>query len=124
VLFAVWGLLGGGVLAATQAPPYRVAVLTPGLTFGPVLEGLREGLAQLGYPEGKNITFIIEDTQGDVAVLGSRATRIVAAKPHLIVLGDWPRPRPSRQHNASIVFGVVADLRQASSPATLHRRTI
>ena len=111
VLFVVWGLLGGGVLAATQAPPYRVAVLTPGLTFGPALEGLREGLAQLGYPEGKNLTFIVEDTQGDVAVLGSRATRIVAAKPHLIVPLGTAATAAAKQATTTlpIVFGVVAD---------------
>ena len=41
----------------------RIGVLTPGGDFAPVLEGLRQGLAQLGYLEGKQITLIVEDTK-------------------------------------------------------------
>ena len=41
----------------------RIGVLTPGGDFGAVLEGLRHRLAQLGYVEGKQVAFIIEDTK-------------------------------------------------------------
>ncbi len=62
----------------------RVAVLTPGLAFDPVLKGLREGLAGLGYEEGKNIIFIVEDTKGAAPDLVARgAAKLVATKPDL-----------------------------------------
>jgi hypothetical protein len=57
VLLVFWGLLIGGVPVAAQSPRHRVAVLTPGGAFSPALEGSREGLAQLGYHEGKSLTF-------------------------------------------------------------------
>src|SRR6266540_6065118 len=84
VLLAVWALLVGGVPVEAQSPRYRVAVLTPGLPFNLALEGLREGLAQLGYKEEKGLTFLVEDVQGDVASLADRAAKIVEAKPDVI----------------------------------------
>jgi hypothetical protein len=73
---AVWTLLGGAGFVAAQSPRYRVAVLTPGLSFGPALEGFRAGLAQLGYHEGKNLAFMLEDAHGEVASLASRAAKL------------------------------------------------
>lgn len=46
-----------GTFVGAQPSRYRIGVLTPGGDFGPVLEGLRQGLAQLGYEEGKQISF-------------------------------------------------------------------
>ena len=53
-------------LAGAPARHYQVAVFTNGLTASPVLEGLQEGLAQLGYVEGQNLTLVVEDTHGAV----------------------------------------------------------
>jgi putative ABC transport system substrate-binding protein len=60
-----------------QSAPYRVGVLTPGINFTPVFDGLREGLDRLGYKEGGNVTFIIEDTKGEVSGLGGRAKKLL-----------------------------------------------
>jgi putative ABC transport system substrate-binding protein len=84
MLLVLWVLLGGGFPVAAQSPRHRVAVLTPGGAFSPVLEGFRAGLAQLGYQEGKDIALVVDDAQGDVASLASRAAQIVAAKPDLM----------------------------------------
>ncbi len=58
VVLAVATLCVGVALVGAQPRQYRVAVLTPGLSYTPVLEGLQEGLAQLGYVAGKNVTFL------------------------------------------------------------------
>jgi len=50
-------------MASAQASSFKVGVLTPGINFTPVFDGLREGLERLGYKEGANVTFIIEDTK-------------------------------------------------------------
>src|ERR1043166_6038032 len=84
IALAVWLLSVGVALAGAPARPYRVAVLTPGLLFNLALEGLREGLTQLGYHEERDITFLVEDAQGDVASLSGRAANIVEAKPDVI----------------------------------------
>ena len=63
-------------IVAAQTTVPTVGVLTPGLIFGPVLEGLREGLEKLGYKEEQNIRFMIEDSQGDLSGLASRAAKL------------------------------------------------
>jgi putative ABC transport system substrate-binding protein len=111
MLVAVWVLLGGGVLAEVQAPSYRVAVLNAGLPLQPVLEGLREGLTQLGYPEGKNLTFVVEDVQGDITSLASRAAQVVEAKPDVIVTLGTASTTAAKQATTTlpIVFAYIAD---------------
>src|SRR5712691_8594685 len=101
----------GVALAGDQARQYRVAVLTPGLSFVPVLEGLQEGLAQLGYVPGKNVTLVVEDTHGAVPDLAQRAARLVAAKPDVLVTVGTPHTRAAKQATTSvpIVFTRVGD---------------
>jgi putative tryptophan/tyrosine transport system substrate-binding protein len=89
----------------------RVAVLTPGLPFSLALEGLREGLAQLGYHEGKDLAFLIEDTHGDVANLASRTARLVAAQPD-VMFTIGTAPTTAAKHATTtlpIVFVFVGD---------------
>src|SRR5262249_10269073 len=98
-------------LAVAPGRPYRVAVLTPGLPFNLALEGLREGLMQLGYHEGKDITFLVEDAQGEVASLASRAAKIVEAKPHAIFTIGTVATAIAKQATTTlpIVFTFVGD---------------
>jgi putative tryptophan/tyrosine transport system substrate-binding protein len=111
VLLAVWALLGGGVLVEAQAPRHRIAVLTAGLIAGPAVEGLREGLAQLGYTEGKNIAYMVEDAQGEVASLANRAAKLVEAKPDVIFSVGTTPTAVAKQATTTlpIVFTLVAD---------------
>jgi len=101
----------GVALAGDQARQYRVAVLTPGLSFVPVLEGLQEGLAQLGYVPGKNVILVVEDTHGAVPDLAQRAARLVEAKPDVLVTVGTPHTRAAKQATTSvpIVFTRVGD---------------
>ena len=64
-LLAASALLIGSLGIEAQGHQFRVAILTSGLAFSPALEGLREGLAQLGYREGENLALMIEDAQGE-----------------------------------------------------------
>jgi len=111
VLLAVWALLVGGVAVEAQAPHYRVAILNPGQLGGPALEGLREGLAQLGYKEGKDIALLVEDAQGEVTSLADRAARLVEAKPDVIfTIGTTPTAMAKQATTTiPIVFTLVGD---------------
>jgi ABC-type uncharacterized transport system substrate-binding protein len=111
LLLAVWALLGAGFPVEAQSPRYRVAVLTPGGAFSPALEGFREGVTQLGYQEGKNLTLIVEDAQGEVASLASRATKTVEAKPDVIFTVSTAPTAAAKQATTTIpiVFAFVAD---------------
>ncbi len=96
----------------------RIGVLTPGGDFGPVLEGLREGLAQLGYVEGKQVSFIVEDTKMEALDPVKAAMRLIAAKPDLLVTVATSHAAAAKQ---------VAEMIQCSQAlwrATSRRRTI
>ena len=88
-----------------------MAVLTPGLSYTPVLEGLQEGLAQLGYIGGKNVTFLVEDTHGTVPDLAQRAARIAAANPDVLVTVTTSYAIAAKQvtDRVPIVFTWVGD---------------
>src|SRR6266550_3034214 len=64
----------------------RIGVLTPGGDFAPVLEGLRQGLAQLGYLEGKQITLIVEDTKMETLDPVKAAMRLIGVSNSLSIL--------------------------------------
>jgi ABC-type uncharacterized transport system substrate-binding protein len=71
--------------AAPPARSVRIAVLTPGLSFGEILAGFREGLDQLGYREGSNLILLVEDTKGIGPEVRTQAQALIAAKPDVVV---------------------------------------
>src|SRR5215470_3989342 len=101
----------GVALADAPARHYQVTVFTNGLAASPVLEGLQEGLAQLGYVEGKNVTFIVEDTHGVVTDLVQRAARLATANPDVLITVGTIHTTAARQATAHIpiVFTYVGD---------------
>jgi len=111
IVLAVSVICASVALAGTSARQYRVAVLTPGLSFVPVLEGLQEGLAQMGYVPGKNVILVVEDTHGAVPDLVQRAAKLVEAKPDVLVTVGTPHTRAASQATTSvpIVFTRVGD---------------
>jgi putative tryptophan/tyrosine transport system substrate-binding protein len=110
-------LLGASVILiglpgiGAQGRQFRVAVLTPGGAFSPALEGFREGVAQFGYQEGKNLTIMVEDAQGEVASLADRAARLVEAKPDVMFTITTAPTIAAKQATTTIpiVFASVAD---------------
>ncbi len=51
---------------AQQAKVYRVGVILQGGPFYTMLDGLRDGLKELGFAEAKQFLFEIRDTRGDL----------------------------------------------------------
>ena len=76
VLVAIWMSLSGAPPVAAQSSKVPIAVFTPGMTFGPVFNGLKEGLDQQGYREGREVTFIVVNTNGDNHDLAPRMTEL------------------------------------------------
>ena len=89
----------------------RIGVLTPGGDFAPALEGLRQGLAQLGYVEGKQISFIVEDTEMETLDPVKATMRLVAAKPDVLVTVATSHTATAKQvaGNLPIVFTMLSD---------------
>ena len=84
-LVALVMLVAAALHAAPPARTVKIAVLTPGLSFGEVLTGFREGLAQLGYRENGNLSLLVEDTKGAGADVKAQAQALVAANPDVLV---------------------------------------
>ena len=114
-LLTIAFLLFLGFPSRVQPAEHRIAVLTPGLTFDPVFRGFQDGLARLGYTQGKNIAFVMEDTKGSTKHLVARAEKLLASKPD--VLFAVTTVHAIAAHRATsvvpIVFGWVGDPIQA-----------
>jgi putative tryptophan/tyrosine transport system substrate-binding protein len=61
------------LVEAQQAKVYRVGVIHQGGPYKAVVDGLREGLRQLGYEEGKHLLLDIRDAKGDLKVVEEAA---------------------------------------------------
>ncbi len=111
VLWAASVLLLDVAGVGAQGRQFLIGVLTPGGAFSPALEGFREGVAQLGYQEGKNIALMVENAQGEVASLASRAAKIVEAKPDAMFAITTAPTIAAKQVTTTvpIVFAFVAD---------------
>ena len=64
-LLAAIILISVDLAYAQQPKMYRVGVIHQGGPYGAVVDGLRDGLRQLGYEEGKQIRLEIRDTKSD-----------------------------------------------------------
>ena len=73
------GTLAGGLLAAPLAAEaqqprvYRVGVIVQGGTYLGAVEGLRKGLAEMGFEEGKQFILHVRDGSGDLKVVEQAA---------------------------------------------------
>ncbi|HUK42020.1 MAG TPA: ABC transporter substrate-binding protein, partial [Candidatus Acidoferrales bacterium] len=56
----------GSAAQAQRLENYRIGVIYPGGPFSGVVEGLRDGLKELGLEDGKQIRLEIRDSKGDV----------------------------------------------------------
>jgi len=94
-----------------QSSDFRVGVLTPGGRLNAVVDGLREGLDHLGYTQRKNLTFVIEDTKGEVTDLVSRAQKILETKPDVVFTVTTLPAVAAKQATTTVpvVFAWVAD---------------
>jgi putative ABC transport system substrate-binding protein len=113
--------MAGGIVAtpAVAAPPV-VGVLTPGGSYEPVVEGFREGMAKLGFREGKEISYVVEDSRGDVKSFESRAMKLAESKPDVIfTVATLPSLAVKKAtQTIPVVFTVVGDPVQAGVVAS------
>ena len=72
------------VAGAQQPKVYRVGVLLPGDAWYETIDGLRVGLRQLGFEEGKEFSLTIRDWKGDAKTAEEAARNFEQEKVHLI----------------------------------------
>ena len=78
-------LLAAPLLVWAQQPRiYRVGVIHQGGSYNAALDGLRDGLKELGLEEGKQYVFHLRDAQGDLAAVEALARSLEAEKVDLV----------------------------------------
>ena len=102
---------GGGIAEAQQPKIYRIGVLVPGGPLYRAIDGLREGLKEMGLEEGKQFTLAIRDTQGDVKTAGEAARNFEREKVNLIYALATPviTAAKAATTNTPIVFCIGSD---------------
>src|SRR5690348_10549082 len=108
VLFSLWF---GEVIAAQPAKPYRIGVLFPGGAQYETLNGLREGLKELGLEEGKQVVFVIKDTKGETAAAEEAAKALEQENVSLIYAQTSPviTAAKTATNKVPIVFTIGSD---------------
>jgi ABC-type uncharacterized transport system substrate-binding protein len=88
---AFLGTLGGGILSrplAAEAQPaakvHRVGVVLEGGPYYAAIDGLRAGLKELGFEEGKQYLLHIRDVKGDLSAVSETAKSLEQEKVDLI----------------------------------------
>lgn len=105
-------LLGYAGTADTQQPKvYRIGVIFPGGPLYEAIDGLRDGLKELGLQEGKQFTLAIRDTKGDIKAAEAAARSFEREKVNLIYALPTSVVTAAKGATANIpiVFGVGSD---------------
>ena len=104
-------LLTVSLAEAQQGKIYRLGVVHQGGQFQAVVDGLRDGLKELGYEEGKQIQLDIRDAKGDLGVVKEAAKAFEREKANLIYAVTTTMVTAVKEStvNVPIVFAVATD---------------
>jgi putative tryptophan/tyrosine transport system substrate-binding protein len=91
--FALAAFTGGFVIADEPRTPLRIGVIVPPEARFALGEGLREGLIDLGYVEGKTLSFDWRPAAAAPAELRASATELARGGANLIVAFSTPSAR-------------------------------
>jgi putative tryptophan/tyrosine transport system substrate-binding protein len=113
--------LAAGAQPATRV--FRVGYLGFEPSPSPYLEAFRNGLARLGYVEGRNITIESRVAEGKADRLPALASELAALKLDVIVTISGPAAQVARKASAGVplVIGVSGDPVEAGFVASLAR---
>jgi len=105
-------LVGYGAIAeAQQAKVYRVGVLLQGGPLYTIIDGLRDGLRELGFEEGRQYVLEIRDAKGDLKAAEAAARNLAREKVNLIYTLATPVTTVAKDATTDIpiVFCVGSD---------------
>ncbi|MBI3001822.1 MAG: ABC transporter substrate-binding protein [Deltaproteobacteria bacterium] len=103
------------VLLLFTSPPlalaqkvYRIGAMVADDPFMPAFEGFKHKMAAIGYVEGSNVLYDLNNAKGDRAALDRLAQKLVQDKPDLIVTSSTtatvPVAKASAGSNRPVVF--------------------
>jgi putative ABC transport system substrate-binding protein len=99
---------------APQTKSYTIGVVSPAPSMEPVLQGFKEGMAEKGFIEGENVTYIYNGPMGaDAAKLEAEVQSFVDAKVDLILALATPGTVAAQKVTAGtgvpVVFTPISD---------------
>jgi ABC-type uncharacterized transport system substrate-binding protein len=102
---------------------YRVGILSPELPPPGFLDAFRQGLRELGYVEGQNITFEIRSAEGYSQRLAALANYLAELKVDLILALNTPSVQAAKKASATIpiVMTRIADPVKSGLVSSLSR---
>lgn len=116
--FLAWGVLALGLLfppgaeAQLARPLYRLGVLNEAWAANhPTVEGLKAGLRELGFEEGRDLTFDIRFTAGNTQAMPAAAAAFVKADVDLIFTSNEAATQAAKAatQKLPVVFTLVGD---------------
>ncbi len=104
-------LLAFSPSANAQQKVYRIGVVFPGGPMSETVDGLRKGMKELGFEEGKQFTLTIRDTRGDVKATADAAKAFEQEKVNLIyaIATTVITAAKEATQNVPIVFSIGSD---------------
>src|SRR5512140_2468628 len=106
ILLVITGLLLTGCGGALKTKTYTIGVVNPSLNQEDTVKGFKEGMTELGYVEGKNVTYIYD---GPVSAdkLDAVAQGLVKAKVNLILAITTSATKAAQRATAGTEIAVV-----------------
>src|SRR5207247_765505 len=102
-------LTGCGALQPSPAAPkmYTIGVVSGGANMNAVADGFKAGMAELGYIEGKNVTYVYNGPASSPDKLDSIAKSAMDAKIDLLVAFSTPATQAAQRATAGTNMPVV-----------------
>ena len=118
---AAWPLVASG----QQSAPPVIGILSGGSpeTFAPLQAPLREGLAEVGFVEGKNLAFEYRWAQGHFERLPGLAIDLVGRRPAVIATNTLPAALAAKEatNTIPVVFVIGEDPIKVGLVTSLNR---
>jgi putative tryptophan/tyrosine transport system substrate-binding protein len=122
VIFAILTIVAGAPNAQVPARQYRIGVLNDAWAANhPAVEGLKAGLRDLGFQEGRDVVFDVRFTKGNPKAMPAEAQTLVKSGVDVIFTSGEGATRAAKTETRKIpvVFTLVGDPVTAGVVTTL-----
>ena len=93
--------------SANEKGAVTIGVVNLGVVLDPVFEGFKDGMTDLGYVEGENVTYIYNGAVGDISLMDTEAQKMVDADVDLIVAISTPAAQAAQRVTAGTDIPVL-----------------
>lgn len=119
ILFVLVGLGILAVIAVVLIGPSRevpakppvIGVVLSAPAFSPAFEGVKAGLRELGFEEGKNISYVVKETTGEATAVGKAIDEVLGTGATLLLTPGVLTTQVAKKKTTTIpiVFTIVSD---------------